>query len=348
MKRLSLWLLSAVLVVGILVSGLAVTYDGALAAEKDWPKAIRFSGGAPGTTYYAMQSAFAAVCLKHLKVSAAPSAAPGGSPMSTKAVGEGDAEFGISNGPTAYNAFWGKGPYKGKPLPIRAFTQGMTSTWGFFAPAKLNINSLKEIKGRNFGLTFAGSDFSFDLTEAFLKAAGLDLKKDVKDMTTEGVKVMCEMLKDGRLDVGVHIGGLGTAVYKELFHSRDMRMISLTPEEQKKIQDELGWPYPYTIPAGTYKGVDKDAQIMGFEVFEICRGDLPDSFVYELIKAVFDNFNEFSQFHPDLKNFSPKKVDLCGIPHHPGAIKYYKEVGVWTDELEAKNKAWLKQAGITK
>jgi TRAP transporter TAXI family solute receptor len=319
----------------------------ASAQEKDWPRSIKCSGGSPGSNYYATNSAVAAISTKFLKVQAAPSAAPGGSGVSTKAVGLGEAEIGTTASSYADDALWGKGGFEGKPMPIRAILQGRINTWGFFAPAKLGINNIKDIKGQTTGLRFAGGKLSLQVTDALLNAAGLK-PGDIRDVKQTGIKSHIESLKEGRIKVGCHIGGPGTALYKELFLSKDMRMISLTPAQQNQMIKELGWAIPYTMPAGTYKGMDQDANMIGFLAYIIGRADLPDSYVYELVKAIFENFDEFTGFHPGLKDYSAEKVNLVNIPHHPGAIKYYKEVGTWTPELEARNQAWLKKLGATK
>ena len=334
----NLWVLALVLSLGLFI----IAQVPAMAGEKDWPKSIKCSGGSPGSNYYATNSAVAAISTKYLKVQAAPSAAPGGSGVSTRAVGIGEAEIGTTASAYAEDALWGKGPHEGKPLPIRAILQGRINTWGFFAQSKLNINNIKDIKGQTTGLRFAGGKLAGQVTNALLNAAGLTLN-DIKDVKQTGIQAHIESLKEGRIKVGSHIGGPGTALYKELFMSKDMTMISLTPEQQNQMVKELGWAIPYTMPAGTYKGMDQDANMIGFVAYIIANADLPDSYVYELVKAIYENFDEFAGFHPGLKEYSPEKVGLVNIPHHPGAIKYYKEVGTWTPELEARNQAWLKK-----
>ena len=346
MKRRSIWQPNIVLVV-IAVGALLMAAMPASAEEKGWPRSVKCVGGSPGSMYYALNSAVAAIINKHLNVQASPSAAPGGSLASTKAIGTGEAEIGSTMGAIAIEGYFGKGPFEGKPLPIRALIQGVTVSWGFLAPKSANIKNIRDLKGHVTGFLYPGNNLAPQVKEAILKAAGLKAS-DVKDVPQSGVKGTIEAIKEGRIEVCAHIGGFGTAAYRELFRTKDMRMINMTPEQQAVAVKEVAWAFPLTMPKGTYRGVDEDVNLLGFLAFMACRADLPDSFVYQLTKAIFENFDEFTGFHPALKQFSPKKVDLVPIPHHAGAIKYYKEVGVLTPELEARNQAWLKEFGYSK
>jgi TRAP transporter TAXI family solute receptor len=100
------------------------------------------------------------------------------------------------------------------------------------------------------------------------------------------------------------------------------------PIIEKLIADN---PYyaPATIPGGMYRGSDKDTPTFGVKATLVTSSDVKDEVVYQLVKAVFGNFDAFRKLHPALGHL--KKEDMLlgnSAPLHPGAIKYYQEAGL--------------------
>ena len=103
--------------------------------------------------------------------------------------------------------------------------------------------------------------------------------------------------------------------------------------------------------AGTYKGQDKELKQPAISLFFACRDDLSDDLAYEISKILLegctlDSAGRFEKYHPDLdytlkdiKNLALKSV----APFHPGAIRYLKEIGIWTQEMDKRQKELLAQ-----
>ena len=88
--------------------------------------------------------------------------------------------------------------------------------------------------------------------------------------------------------------------------------------------------YAYaTIPGGMYKGTDADVKTFGVKATFVTSADVPDEVVYEVVKAVFDNFDRFKRLHPAFETLKEEEMIKDGLsaPLHPGAEKYYKERG---------------------
>ena len=85
-----------------------------------------------------------------------------------------------------------------------------------------------------------------------------------------------------------------------------------------------------TIPKGTYKTSKKDVTTFGVMASVVTSADVSEDMVYAVVKAVFDNLDDFRKQHPAFANLDPKKMIVDGLsaPLHPGAIKYYKEAGL--------------------
>ncbi len=129
----------------------------------------------------------------------------------------------------------------------------------------------------------------------------------------------------------------------ELARVVEIRMISMTKEQQKKCLDAVPSFIPVRIPAGTYKEIDYDVLTIGGPTGIICRPDVPEEDVYAIVKAFFTDVKERNQFHPQAQRYTLEAMVEVGkiytgqdLAYHSGVIKYLKEVGAWKPELEVK------------
>ncbi len=85
-----------------------------------------------------------------------------------------------------------------------------------------------------------------------------------------------------------------------------------------------------TIPGGMYRGSDEDTQTFGVGATFVSSSNVSEEVIYQVTKAVFENFDDFKKLHPAFANLKPEEMIKDGLsaPLHKGAIKYYKEVGL--------------------
>ena len=106
----------------------------------------------------------------------------------------------------------------------------------------------------------------------------------------------------------------------------------LLPVDGDAIQGQID-NNPYyaeaTVPGGMYKGTDSDIKTFGVKATFVTSADVDDDVVYQVVKAVFDNFDRFKRLHPAFENLTQEEMISGGLsaPLHPGAEKYYKEQG---------------------
>ena len=106
----------------------------------------------------------------------------------------------------------------------------------------------------------------------------------------------------------------------------------IVPVEGEAV-DKLVADHPYyfkaTIPGGMYRGTDSDVNTFGVGATFVTSAKVSDEAVYTVVKAIFDNFDDFKKLHPALANLQPESMVNQGnsAPLHPGAEKYYKEKG---------------------
>ena len=109
-----------------------------------------------------------------------------------------------------------------------------------------------------------------------------------------------------------------------------MELVSVAGAPIDKLVADNPYYRKATVPAGMYKGTDHDVTTFGVGATFITSADVPDDVVYTVVKAVFDNFDDFKALHPAFKNLKEEEMIKDGLsaPLHPGAIKYYKERGL--------------------
>ena len=131
----------------------------------------------------------------------------------------------------------------------------------------------------------------------------------------------------------------------ELFQRIDSRWIPLDDDKMDIMIERNPVWYKATLPAGSYKGQDVDVPMAGINILAVSRADLPESFIYEVMKAIWDHFDdELSPMHPNFKYFEKGSlIHRSTLPFHPGAIKYWKEAGLWDDAAQKRQDELIKE-----
>ena len=125
-------------------------------------------------------------------------------------------------------------------------------------------------------------------------------------------------------------------------------MIPLSSECIDFIKEKYKASVAGAVPAGMYRGVKEDVTTVGAATGIFCRADIPDTFVYELLKVVFEEptRSKWVTYGPTLKNYTANQITNFLSPVHSGAIKYYEEKGIWSSELKQHNKELLSKFGM--
>jgi TRAP transporter TAXI family solute receptor len=164
------------------------------------------------------------------------------------------------------------------------------------------------------------------MTRRVLEAHGLsydDLKKINYGSNTDGVN----MMKDGHAEVMSHLITNPAAYLLDLASSKPIRLLSLDPAAVDKLVKFPGYTRT-TIRAGIYKGQDQEALSINSPVMLVTRAELPDESVYKLTRALFENRAQLVNVHKVMEHFVPQEAAKDPVvPIHPGALRYYREVG---------------------
>jgi TRAP transporter TAXI family solute receptor len=187
------------------------------------------------------------------------------------------------------------------------------------------IKRIEDLKGKRVRIGFPGS-IATENAVILLEAYGLT-EKDMKAYQMS-LSDAFEQLKDGNIDVLIEPTGAPAAGFLDVAHTRDMVLLPVDKGHSDKIYKKYPFLSPAVIPAGTYKGTTQDHPTLAVTCMLIASSDLPTDMVYNLTKSIFQNLNILGESHVKGKLVTMETA-LKGmpIPLHPGAEKYYKEVG---------------------
>jgi hypothetical protein len=255
----------------------------------------------------------------------------GGSVFNINAIMSGDLEFGVAQSDRQYQAWEGiedwkdKGPQK----DLRAVFSIHPETVDLIAAVDANINSLQDLKGKRVNIGNLGSGYRNNAIDA-LEANGLNWETDFHAESLKAAEAP-GLIQDGRIDAAFYTVGHPSGYYKEATAGRrKVKFVPITNIES------LLKKYPYYAKAVTlvtefYPGAvnTEDVPTFGVKATFVTSSKVPDKVVYAIVKEVFDNLEDFKKLHPAYSGLTRESMlEGLSAPFHPGALKYYKEVGL--------------------
>lgn len=193
------------------------------------------------------------------------------------------------------------------------------------ASADSGIRTLADLKGKRIsvGAPKSGTELN---ARAVLKAAGLSYSDFAKvEYLPFGESV--ELMKNRQLDVTLQSAGLGVSSLRDLATSQKIVVVPIPPDVVKKVGDPAY--QPAMIPANTYEGQDSAVPAVAIQNFLVTRVGVSDDVVYRMVKAVFENNDALVAAHTAAKDIRKENaITSLPAPLHPGAAKYFREIGL--------------------
>ncbi len=193
------------------------------------------------------------------------------------------------------------------------------------ARADTGIKTITDLKGKKIsvGAPKSGTELN---ARAILGAAGIAYKDFSKvEYLPFGESV--ELMKNRQLDVTLQSAGLGVASLRDLAASVDIVVVAIPPDIVKKTDDPAY--LPATIPANTYRGQTADVPVAAVQNFLVTHEGVSNETVYAMTKALWTNLDQLVAAHSAAKSIKLEHaLDGMPVPLHPGAERYYKEVGL--------------------
>ncbi|MEJ2098570.1 MAG: TAXI family TRAP transporter solute-binding subunit [Desulfobacterales bacterium] len=185
-----------------------------------------------------------------------------------------------------------------------------------------DIKTIRDFKGHRVGIGTGGIGVVSRLQLAYF---GIDFKKDIKPFFPQTGE-LATLLKDGKVDVSFLTEGLA----KMVTATHEIRIISWQDEDRQKYIEKNPYFGAYNYPPNHFKGVDYEVKTIDNGIQLIASADMPDEMAYKLAKAIIENIDCISKIYAPAKALSPAWcASELGNPFHPGAIKYFKDAGLW-------------------
>lgn len=250
----------------------------------------------------------------------------------------------IANDAQGY-AYEGKGIYdkqtKGKGFDLRVLMLGMRNSASTLVTGDSGYKDYQALKGKRLVLDY-GTQQALNLgSRASLIAGGLK-EKDVKVLRASDIPEAVRLLLEGKADAV--FGGIGVPVFRELAAAKNGILYLEAGDKHWDEVHKISKAYfPMTVKKGPI-GVPKDTVLVTRNFNLASRPDLPDDMAYQLVKVTWEHDTELAPHHPQMKDWVKERFvgEQTTAPYHPGAIKFYKEKGVWSDKMQARQDELLK------
>ncbi len=254
----------------------------------------------------------------------------GGSVYNLNTIRAGELDMGVAQSDWQYHAYHGTSKFKdaGPFKELRAVFSVHPEPFTVVARADSGIMDFMDLEGKRVNIGNPGSGQRGTM-EVVMAALGWDkgtfaLASELK--SAEQSKALC----DNKIDAMVFTVGHPSGSIKEATTSCDSVLVSVKGDAIGKLVMDNDYYRTATIPGGMYRGSDSDVQTFGVGATFVSSTAASADVVYEVVKAVFENFDDFRKLHPAFRHLQKAQMVKDGLsaPIHDGAAKYYKEAGL--------------------
>jgi uncharacterized protein len=239
-------------------------------------------------------------------------------------------DLALSNAAITYFAVRGEGEWS-EPQPVQAVMTMAPNVALFIAPTGAGVRRIADLRGKRVVIGPPGAGFE-QFVGPILEAHGLSLNDLTPLYATQAGAV--DMLGDGSA-AAVFIGGaVPTASISQASASQDIYFVPFDDDVKAHLITRYPFFHPATIPAGTYRGQTEDFHGLNVGSMHLITGASHDEdLIYRLTRALYENRANVAERHPAGNAINPQNVVRpTGTEFHPGAIRYYREVGIWPDK----------------
>jgi hypothetical protein len=238
----------------------------------------------------------------------------------------GDADLALALADTVYQAYTGTENFEDRQIKnIRALASVYPNAVQLVTLAESDIKSIADLAGKRVSVGAPGSGTELNV-RALLEANGIGYS----DFEPQRLNFneTADAIRDGDIDAGFWSVGPPTSSILNLAATRDIRLISLSAEEVANAQKEVAVFAPFELAAGMYDGMDEAVQTIGIPNVLVVNADMDEELAYKLTRLLFENTDELIAVHPAANDTTVKfTMDSTPVPLHPGALRYFEEVG---------------------
>ena len=322
-------------IVGLIVS-LSFAASNASAQKRQF---LSVGTAPPGGAFFVVGGAIAQVVSTHTgdlnwEVSAE---ATKGTQENIRRLAKGELEFALANAAISYFAVRGEGAWKGEQ-PVRVVMTLAPNVALFITSQSSGVKKISDLKGKRVVVGPAGAGFEYFL-EPILGAHDVSYQDFSPLHNTQAGAV--DMLADGSAAAAFLGGAVPTSSITRASASQNIFFIPFDDTAKQELFENYPFFNAVVIPSGTYRGQDEPFHGMNVGAMHLITGANVDAeTVYQFTKILYEQRAEVVKTHPAGKAINPKNVVKdTGTPFHAGAIRYYKEIGIWSRPSPAPSKS---------
>jgi TRAP transporter TAXI family solute receptor len=295
--------------------------------------ALRIGTSSSGSIFYTLAVGLSTMLPKHAGIGA--TAEPvGGSTANMFALEADKVDLAITNAGAAYDGYNGLKPFR-KPVSVGLIAQGQPSYRQIIVRVGSGIEKPEDLVGKTIiGKRPALPEVEL-VTNALLKVYNIN-PGQVRIVSTTNTGEAINALKSDTVDAVTIPASKGASYLQSLSHDGKIKFLDIPDDKATAMLALLPKSMALAkLPAKTYPGQDKAVNVFGLATYLVAADRVSEDTVYKVTKALFDHIGEFHGFHAEAKEWTLQEaVSDPKIPYHPGAIRYFKEKGVWSGQLE--------------
>jgi TRAP transporter TAXI family solute receptor len=293
---------------------------------------LSIATGGTGGVYYPLGGGMASLIGKYIPNAEATAEVTPASVDNLKLIQAGKAELALVMADVAYDALEGRDKFKdtGK-VPVRSLLAVYSNYLHIVTTADSGIKTVADLKGKRFSTGAPGSGTEVKCLRA-LEGAGINADKDLGSREKLGASESAAAVKDKKIDAYCWDGGLPTGSIVDLATAPGVKLVLLSHSDAvDKMNQKYGPLYfKAKIPKATYPGLDADVEVAGVTNLLVVNEKMDETLAYNITKTFIEKQPELVLVHPAAAELTaPSAVVGSSVPYHNGAIKYFKEKGVW-------------------
>jgi TRAP transporter TAXI family solute receptor len=254
----------------------------------------------------------------------------GGSVYNVNAIAGGELDLGVVQSDVQFNAYNGTEGFAdtGANKDLRAVFSIHPEPFTVVARADSGITKIQDFAGKriNIGNPGSGQRATMDVVMEKFGWTTADLRLASELKAAEQSAALC----DNKVDAIVYVVGHPNGSIQEATTACDSKVIAVEGAEIDALVAERPYYRKATIPGGMYRGSEEDVTTFGVGATFVSSAAVSEDVIYNVVKAVFENFDEFQKLHPAFANLKKEEMVKDGLsaPLHDGAVKYFKEAGL--------------------
>ena len=302
----------------VLLSGLAIAQD-----RSDWPESISVGTASQGGTYFIYGSGWANLVGGELGIPAGGEVT-GGPVQNATLVQTGELEFGMVTMGPAFEAWSGESPLAPGMAhdKLRAIFPMYQTPFMVIALEDSEITSIDDLDGMVVGVGPAGGTPGTYWPRIF-DTLGVDV-----EVRNGGASDLAGQLQDGLIDAFAFAAGIPISAFSQVIAQVDATVFGPTDAQIDTLLDTYPSLARFTVPAETYTDQDQPFDTVAMWNFAVTSSDMPESMIYEVVRAVMTKHDEMMQIHGASRETLPENyVHNVFLPWHPGAVMWFEENG---------------------